>query len=376
MQIISISKGSISKRASGHYRAQFIITYEDGTKERQSITADKKHDLLAKMVQFKKDIFAQHNEKDGSYKNSFVYYLLNEWMQEKRVVEKLEKHTLLTHEQRIRHDLKPFFGSMKPQDITAKHIIELYEKMVKRGLQPETIHRVHAIMNNAFKKLMRDDRVSKNPCQFIKLPKIVVEEKKPLTQDEVKVLLDTAKEYTAKKTTQSKNIYVWLCLAVASGCRRGELCGLMWENVDFENNTINIKYSLEEDEKGQTRLKAPKTDKPRLIAIAPSIMELLKEHRKNYSTGSFVFRANRDIDAPQPPSSVYRAFTAVRKLAGLERCTLHLLRHTHLSILSQSNIDIRTIAQRAGHHSIQTTMRYIHSNAELDRRASDLFNNI
>ena len=61
MQIISISKGSISKRSSGHYRAQFIITYEDGTKERQSITADKKHDLLAKMVQFKKDIFAQHN---------------------------------------------------------------------------------------------------------------------------------------------------------------------------------------------------------------------------------------------------------------------------------------------------------------------------
>ncbi|WP_407399426.1 site-specific integrase [Anaerovibrio sp.] len=92
MQIISISKGSISKRTNGHYRAQFIITYEDGTKERQSITADKKHELQAKMVQFKKDIFAKHNEKDGSYKNSFVYYLLSDWMREKRVVEKLEKH--------------------------------------------------------------------------------------------------------------------------------------------------------------------------------------------------------------------------------------------------------------------------------------------
>ena len=47
------------------------------------------------MVQFKKDIFAQHNEKDGSYQNSFVYYLLYDWMREKRVVEKLEKHPFM-----------------------------------------------------------------------------------------------------------------------------------------------------------------------------------------------------------------------------------------------------------------------------------------
>ena len=195
MQVISISNGSTSRKANGRYVWQTIITYDNDEKERKSITAKTQTELKKKIKDFKKDILTEHNSVEGTYNHSFVYYLLNDWMQEKKIVEKLERHTLLTHEQRIRHDLQPFFGNKKPQDIKAQDIIQLYADMTNRGLQAETIHRVHAIINNAFKKLMRDERVFKNPCQFIKLPKIVVEEKKPLTKEEISTLLQTAKEY-------------------------------------------------------------------------------------------------------------------------------------------------------------------------------------
>ncbi|WP_085023917.1 tyrosine-type recombinase/integrase [Anaerovibrio sp. JC8] len=387
MHILTLTTGTINQRKDRRYVGQFVITYADGCKERKTVTDMSRKKCLAKMKKLKEEILLQateHSEdkpvkdmrKSGAYKASYIYYLLNDWMEEKKHIEGLEEHTLWSHEQRIKHDLKPWFGNLKAKEITTQNIIQLYEYLSKeRNLSAETIHKIGAVINNSFKKLCRDGIVAVNPTEHIKLPKIVVEEKKPLTQEEIKLLLDTAKEYNERPTTQTKNIYMFLRLAIVSGCRRGELCGLHWQEVDFKNNTINIKYSLEESGSGKCRLKAPKTDKPRVIAIPADVMQELKEFKK-YSSGSVVFRSKLDPDKPQAPSNISRAFEKVRQLADLSHITIHLLRHTHLSILAQNNVDIRTIAQRAGHHNIQTTMRYIHSNSELDQQAAALFSNL
>ena len=81
MQVISISNGSINRWANGRYIWQTIITYENDTKERKSITARTQTELKKKIKEFKKDILTEHNGIEGSYNHSFVHYLLNEWMQ-------------------------------------------------------------------------------------------------------------------------------------------------------------------------------------------------------------------------------------------------------------------------------------------------------
>jgi integrase len=374
MQIVKISNGSISQRSRDKkYVCSVVITYADGSKKKKNKIAASKEAAKKAINLLKQECYTDTTNPVPSIDEQYINYLLTAWINEKQCVEQLEKSTIETHKDRINCYLKPYFKKMSYKDITSHDIINLHKQLSKK-LSAESIHKVHAIIANSFKKLYRDNLVDKNPCLYIKLPKIVIKEKKPLTKDEITLLLNTAKEYVKNPTTQVKNIYPFLVLAIASGCRRGELCGLQWQDVDFSNNTINIRHAIEET-RGGMRLKAPKTDKARIINIAPNVMELLKGHRQD-NRGKYVFASKNDANLPQCPSSISRAFEKVRQLADLEHVTIHLLRHTHITLLATNGVDIRTIAQRAGHHNIQTTMRYCHSNDELDKKASMLFTDI
>lgn len=380
MKIVKISKGSITKKSnSNSYLIQCIFTLDNGQKIRKSciypsLDQAKKNLDIWKLNTAEK-IIKELEDKEPLHDGGYCYYLLHDWLDEKKNIEKLENVSIAHHEDRIYKDIIPFFRHATPQEIDSRMILSFMNTLNERGLSAETIHKDFAVLNNSFKKLVRDGVINSNPCQFIKKPKIVIQEKEPLTRDEIERLLKSAKDYLKLKRCKNKNIFLFIKLALVSGCRRGELCGLLWDCVDFKTNTINIKYSLEEV-RGKLKLKAPKTDKARKIAIPAETMMLLKQHRKTRSKGEFVFCMWNDKNKPQAPSSMGNNFETVRNMAGIKRATIHLLRHTHLSILAQSNIDIRTIAQRAGHHNIQTTMRYCHSNAELDRQASNLFNDL
>jgi integrase len=385
--IISISKGTIYNNRPHVWTAQVLVTYADGTTARKSITSTTEKKAKRALGTFKKALIngveyippkkrekKQDKPQEEPPKHNYVDYLTSSWLEEKKM-EGLTNSSLWAHRQRIESYITDFFYNMNIEDIQPRDIVNFYQFLLSKKIKPITVKKFSDVINNSFKFLMRDGMVEKNPCQWVSVPKITHVERRSLKKEEIKKLLDCCRQYESNDKNKNKNIYIFVKLALASGCRRGELCGLLWENVDFQNNKIKIKYSLEEV-RGKCALKTPKTDKPRTISITPDVMQELQEHRKNFATGKYVFPATTDKNTPISPSSMYHTFVKVRQEAGMDY-GLHELRHTHATLLADAGTPMHVVRDRLGHCSLSTTMNYyIHSNEELDRQASALFNDL
>ena len=149
-------------------------------------------------------------------------------------------------------------------------------------------------------------------------------------------------------------------------CRPEETAGLNIEDVDLDNKTITINKAFVP---GFLERKETKTKSSRRVIVLPDILvEEMKEYdiwREQFkedvgdayqddgqffcsSTGK---RLNRD--------SLLKMFKRVRDKAGLPNCyTTYSTRHTNITLLAESGIDINTLATIAGHGDTKTTTRY------------------
>jgi len=367
-------EGTISKRADGRWIGQITLGYDEfGKAIRKACSAKTQAECRKKLNELKKIFSAVKVKSLPVAKKSYVDYLLTDWIGEKKTVEQLEESTIQTHISRINCYFKDFFQNIELQKIDSKLLSDFYAHLNLKNLSAETVHKIHAIINNSFKKAVRDGLISSNPATGIKLPKVHQQEKTSLSDFEVKKILHTAKIFSESDKTQNKNIFPLINLALVSGLRRGELAALTWDNIDFANNKICVKNSLAEIKGKGLVMKSTKTDaSKRSMIISDFMMKILREHQKNFATGKFVFPSLADKNKPQSPSNICRTYRKILKLAGV-KSSLHILRHTNITNLITNGTDIKTVKNRAGHTRIETTMSYTHPSEELDRKAADIF---
>ncbi len=148
---------------------------------------------------------------------------------------------------------------------------------------------------------------------------------------------------------------------IYTGLRRGELYGLTWNDIDFDNNTIlvNKQYSIQ---MGKI-LKYTKTNNTRIIYIPEWLTTYFKIYR-NKSNSSFIFN-HRNINS---------ILTKACIKCGIKRIKLHDLRHTFCTMLYSNNIDGKYIQIQMGHKS-ESTSRNIYKHLS-DNILSDGINKI
>lgn len=366
-------EGTISKRADGRWIGQITLGFDDNGKAiRKACSAKSQAECKRKLDKLKKQFATVQAKPIATTKKSFVDYLLNDWINEKKSTEKLEESTIQTHISRINCYFPTFFGNIELQKIDSRFIANFYAHLSEKNLSAETIHKIHAIINNSFKKAVRDGLVAINPALGIKLPKVHLKEKSSLSDSEVKRILQAAKVYCDNPKTKNINIFPLINLALVSGLRRGELLALTWDNIDFKTGRIYVTNSVCELN-NQTVIKTTKTDASKRSMIIPaSMLNILLEHRENFATGRFVFPNTEDKDKPQAPSNICRVYRKILSLAGI-KSSLHILRHTNITNLITSGVDVKTVKNRAGHTRIETTMSYTHPSEEFDRQAANIF---
>ena len=367
-------EGTISKRSSdGRWIGQITIGYDDNGKAiRKACSAKSQAECKRKLDKLKNQFALIQGKPITNTKKSYVDYLLTDWIDEKKNVEQLEESTIQTHIGRINCYFPKFFRDIELQKIDSRLIANFYAYLATKNLSPETIHKIHAIINNSFKKAVRDGLVVINPVVGIKLPKVHQKEKSSLSDAEVKRILQSAKIYCDNPRTKNKNIFTLINLALVSGLRRGELLALTWDNIDFDTGKIYVTNSVCEL-KDRVIIKTTKTDasKRSMIVTAP-MLDILLEHRKNFATGKYVFPSSDDKNTFQAPSNICRVYRKILSLAGI-KSSLHILRHTNITNLITNGVDIKTVKNRAGHTRIETTMSYTHPSEEFDRQAANIF---
>jgi integrase len=174
-------------------------------------------------------------------------------------------------------------------------------------------------------------------------------------------------------------MFVWL--AMTTGARRGELCALRWEHVDFAAGVVTIRASIAQNG-GRTWEKDTKTHQRRRIVLDVQTLSLLHAYLRHCAVragaldvalrdDAFVFSPEPDGGAWPRPDSATQRYQRMCARLGWDM-NFHQLRHYSATELIAAGVDVRTVAGRLGHGGGGTTTLRVYSAwvAEADQRAA------
>lgn len=247
-------------------------------------------------------------------------------------------------------------------------------------LSAKTILHHHRLISSILEKAVKWQIIFSNPCDRTEIPKVERKEARYLDEKQ-------AAELLACLDSEPLQYRAMITLLLYSGMRRGELCGLEWTDVDFDNCIIDInKSSLYLTGKGVFTDETKNFTSKRVIKLPLAVMDLLHIHKAAQGVERF-----RHGDAwqesgklftqcngkPIHPDSVTSWFHDFIERNNLPDACLHSLRHTNATLLIASGTDLRTVSKRLGHAQLSTTGNiYTHAIQTADERAADTLNDM
>ena len=206
---------------------------------------------------------------------------------------------------------------------------------------------------------------------------------------EVKILNDKEAKILANylHTEPNPRWKIALLTVLFMGLRRGELAGLEWKDIDYENKTMTIARSVQDIIGFGLITKEPKTENSkRTISMPDKLIDYLKEYevwwlnQKRY-LGDRLGDTDRLFcteDGTDISPGLFRVWLQ-KTLAktNLPKVTLHSLRHTNITLQLVAGVDMKTVSARAGHSKASTTSDfYSHFIKNSDIHASAILNKI
>lgn len=256
---------------------------------------------------------------------------------------------------------------------------------------------------------MKWELCGKNPCHMADTSKVPKSSKRSYHPDEMREIVDallSEAEFILEKETQtqgdekvrrykrenSKRILnretlrniVFILVDLSSGCRKGEILGLEWKDVNFQERTISIeRVSQNVTGIGLITKDMPKNDTSiRKIVMPRQTMQLLRKYKKiqdriragfqkEYVDTDRVFTQNEGKGMSY--NSINKWYNKFTEDYGFRRFSIHELRHTHISNLIHKKMDIVSVSKRAGHSSPTVTLNtYAHAMEGSDKKVADV----
>ncbi|HVC71707.1 MAG TPA: site-specific integrase [Acidimicrobiales bacterium] len=303
-----------------------------------------------------------------------VRYLNEHWLEHLERLSRSPK-TLEGYRSLIKNGIDPALGSIELAKLSASDIDRFYGLVQKKGLANNTIHHYHACLSAALHQAVRWGWIDHSPTVRATAPSLRPRDVRPPSLDDVRrVLADLEK--------RNPELACLVFVATTTGCRRGELCGLRWTDLDLVGGTLTVNRAITETRSTGLVEKDPKTHRSRRIALDPSTVAALEAHRRLLDRRSdltgvpipasgYVWSPLLDASRPLRPDQVSGAWRRVANRVGLGPVRFHDLRHFAATVLASSGVDIRTIAGRLGHaHPAIILRTYAHFMEAADRDAA------
>ncbi|BDP42586.1 site-specific integrase [Deinococcus aetherius] len=263
----------------------------------------------------------------------------------------------------------PVLGPVTLQGLKPSHVREFYTGLVEQGYSKSVLRQVRAILCGALHDALLDEIVHRNVAELAQLPQAKPErEGRALHATETQVFLAQARTH---------RLGVVFEVAVATGLRRGELCGLRWAFVDLELGTIQVRENLPvvggRPTPGPLKTKTSLRDVP----LAPETLALLQAHRARqieeraalglpFDPEGHVF--TRPDGSRLNPDHLTKLTQTIARQAGLGSVRLHDLRHTNTSLLLRHRVPPEIVSRQLGHSRVEFTLnRYRHIFADEGR---------
>ena len=283
-------------------------------------------------------------------------------------------NTVRNYTERYERNIKKVIGSKLLTEVKPVHCQKIFSDMAEEGYKTTTIYQTRIALYNMLEFARENDVIITNPCKkSVKSDMGKPSEKKEaLTIDVQKKFLDAVVGYSYE------NQYRFI---LQTGLRTGELTGLRWSDIDFDNRTMKIERTMEYRYKvGEWRVGPPKSKSGyRTIPLTDEAIRILKDQRaKNrslklipieWTDTVFLCRKGTPVKNSTYDTGLFKYCDRV----GIPRFSMHVLRHTFATRCIEGGMKPKTLQKILGHSNIGITMNlYVHITEDEKHREIDL----
>lgn len=258
-------------------------------------------------------------------------------------------------------------------------------------LSASSQHHYHLMLSSMFSTAVRWQLMDSNPCERVTPPKLDEVDVEFLDEEQIAALLEALPD-------APDQLSVIVQLALFTGARRGEICGLRWADIDLDAGIMAINRNLSFIRHKGLVFDYPKTKKSRrCIRLSDDCIELLKDYRQwqlrerlkvgTYWQREVVIENGKKIKndllftspdgKPFDPNKVSSWFPKFLRAHGLPPCRFHSLRHSNAALLIAAHVPVTTVAGRLGHAQTSTTVNiYAAAIRSSDAAAADALGNV
>ena len=332
------------KLKNGEYR--YRESYRIGSKKINGPSFKKITDAKTWKARIETEKFSKLAQGEHYHKTIEVNFqeYAEKWLHNHVAINCVHK-TFLYYGSILKTHLYPRFGKMNISQITEEHGMELMGAL-KKTHSAKGIKNIWIVLKGVINKARRDKIILVDPFEYIQKPR------PDLVQDNFWVKLEINQFLRANRSDQ---LLPFFFVAVHTGMRLAELCGLKWDRIDFVNNQISVtrtrdKYGLKETTKTKIKRFVPMTQEVRIL--------LLALHKKNQGN-LYVFLESDGSEVKY--AHIYRRFHKAQDRAGISnKIRFHDLRHSFASNYMMNGGNVFDLQKLLGHTDIKMTMRYAH----------------
>ncbi|MGN0394247.1 MAG: tyrosine-type recombinase/integrase [Coprococcus sp.] len=355
----------ITQQKDGLYRAGFVDKHG-----KRQIKRSKKLQELRQWIADATYI-DEHSDIEQA-NNMMVDAWFDYWISIKK--QTVRPNTVRNYTERYNRNIKSVIGKKLLTDVKPIHCQRIFSKMADEGYRTTTIYQTRIALYNMLEFAKENDVIRNNPCKKSVKSDIgkPSQKKEALTRDVQRTFLDGAEGQSYENQFR---------FVLQTGLRTGELIGLKWEDVNFEDRTLNIQRSMEyRYSVGEWRIGEPKSKAGyRTIPLTDEAIQILnRQKEKNEKIDEiqeewkdFIFLCRKGT--PVKNSTYDTALFKICDKVGIDRFSMHVLRHTFGTRCFEGGMKPKTIQKIMGHSNIGITMNlYVHVTEDEKLREIDL----
>ena len=348
---------NIYKRKDGRWEGRYRVNGVDN--KYHSIYGKSYAEVKEKLIKIKAEPITYNSSGMKTFGELCV-----EWLSSVRV--KVKPTTLSNYYMKLNKHILPALGNVRFSYITIQILQKFIETKLNSGLSTKYVHDIIVLIKS----------ISKYVCRIHGYRNIIVDVTVPKSEKKDMSLLNDEQQIVLSKhlTSDLSSTNLCILLSLYMGLRIGEICGLMWNDIDFNKSLLTVRRTVQRISNGERTvlyIGSPKSvSSRRSIPIPDFLMSILRQFKR--CNNEYILSGSAKVIEPR---TLQRRFKAILKKADLPSVNYHSLRHMFATNCIKAGFDVKTLSSILGHSSVEITLnRYVHSSFERKVECMNLLN--